>query len=513
MTASSRGDLSALARGGSLNLVGAAVTGVSQFALVVVVAAAYPLEITGAFFAATSVFIILGAVGELGTDVGLGLWVPRHLALERSRSAARTVTVAGVPVLAVSAVTGAVMFASAPWIAELIAAGQAGQTIAMLRLLAVFLPVSALGNVLLSATRGHGTMRPTVLIDRIARPVAQIAGIVAVAQVSTSPGLLGLAWALPYLPALVAAALVYGRVRRTATGEPPAPVREIVREFWGFTSFRAVARVCQTAFQRVDIIMIAALGSPLDAAVYTAATRFVVFGQLSSQAVQQVMQPIVSRRLALDDLAGVRETFRVTTTWSVLLAWPVYLTTAVAAPLYLLIFGDAYASAGQQTVVVLSLAMLFATAAGPVDTVLLMSGRSGLSLANTAASLAVQVGLGLLLIPPLGLAGAALARALAVVARNVLSYTQVRLTLRITPVSAGLWWAVGATVLCFAAPQLLLRGLAPEPFAGYALLVASSAAFLALLWKIRDRVDLAALSGLLPRRAREAAPRPAVKEV
>lgn len=512
MTGTTGGNLAALARGGSLNLVGAAVTGVAQFALVVVVAAAYPLDVTGAFFAASSVFIILGAVGELGTDVGLGLWVPRHLALERSRSAARTVVVALVPVLVVSVVTAAVMFAAAPWIGDLIAADRAAETVTMLRLLAVFLPISAVGNVLLSATRGHGRMRPTVIIDRIGRPLGQIIGILVVSRFTTDPGLLGLMWALPYLPSLVAAAVVYGRLHRQATGESP-PVREIAGEFWRFTSFRAVSRVCQTAFQRVDIVMIAALSSPLDAAVYTAATRFVVFGQLSSQAVQQVMQPIVSRQLALEDWPEVRETFRVTTIWSVLLAWPVYLVTAVAAPAYLLLFGDAYVSAGEVTVIILSVAMLVATAAGPVDTMLLMSGRSGLSLTYTVASLAVQVGLGALLIPSWGLIGAALARAAAVVARNVLSYAQVRLSMRMTPFSPGLGWAVAATSLCFAVPLLAARGATPAPAFWYAAIPPAVAVYVALLWKIRGHVALTALSALLPRRVREASALSPVKEI
>ncbi|MCQ0015748.1 oligosaccharide flippase family protein [Actinomadura madurae] len=114
---------------------------------------------------------------------------------------------------------------------------------------------------------------------------------------------LALAWAAPYLPCLVVAALWYlkisraGRATATATaGAPPAAAgwRPLAGGFWRFTAPRAFAQICQTAFQRADIVLVAALSSPREAAVYTAATRFIVISQLVTQAVQNVMQPAVS---------------------------------------------------------------------------------------------------------------------------------------------------------------------------------------------------------------------------
>ncbi|GAA3127942.1 hypothetical protein GCM10010466_18410 [Planomonospora alba] len=511
---SGSGDLASMARGGTLNLVGAAVTGISQFGLVLLVATLHSAELSGAFFAATSVFIILGALCELGCDVGLLRWVPGHLALGRTRDAARCVDAALVPVAAVSLLCAAALFAAAPAVAGAVDGGQTGQTASMLRVLALFLPVAAAANVLLAATRAHGRMRPTVLVERIGRPVAQIGGVALTLFLGDDPTLLTLMWALPYLPALAGAAWWYGGMRRASPpqAEPAAPLRALAAEYWRFTALRALARVCQTALQRADIVMVAALASPRDAAVYTVASRFVVFGQLGTQAVQQVMQPVVSRRLALGDRAGAHETFTVATVWTVLLTWPVYVTTATAAALYLSLFAEEYHAAGLVPVLVLSLAMMFATAAGPVDTMLLMSGRSGLSLLNTAAALVIDVALGLVLIPNFGVTGAAVNWAVSIVVRNVLSFAQVRASTGMTPLSPGLAWAVGATALSFGAPLLALRAAgAPLPLL-YAGLAACAAVYVILLWKIRERVSLTALSALLRRRARRAAS-PVVEEV
>ncbi|MBG0813892.1 lipopolysaccharide biosynthesis protein [Planomonospora sp. ID82291] len=509
------GNLASMARGGSVNLIGAAVTGTSQFALVLLVATLHSAELSGAFFAATSVFLILGALCELGCDVGLLRWVPRHLALGRTRDAARCVDAALVPVAAVSVLVAAALFAFAPFLAAVLDGARTGQTAAMLRALAVFLPVMAAANVLLAATRAHGKMRPTVLIDRIGRPVAQIGGVALTLVLGDGAALLTAMWALPYLPALAAAAWWYRGLRRAVPPqeEPPAAVRALAAEYWRFTALRALARVCQTALQRADIVMVAALSSPRDAAVYTVASRFVVFGQLGTQAVQQIMQPVVSRQLALDDRAGAHQTFSVATVWTVLLTWPVYVTTAAAASLYLSLFAEEYHAAGVLPVLVLSLAMMFATAAGPVDTMLLMSGRSGLSLLNTAAALAIDVVLGLVLIPRFGVLGAAVNWAISIVLRNVLSFAQVKAATGMTPLSRGLAWATGATVLSFGGPLLLLRFLDASTPALCAGLVACATIYVILLWKIRERVSLTALSALLRRRTRGVAASPVIEEV
>jgi O-antigen/teichoic acid export membrane protein len=69
--------------------------------------------------------------------------------------------------------------------------------------------------------------------------------------------------------------------------------------------------------------------------------------------------------------------------------------------------------------------MLVATACGGVDAVLLMSGRSWLSLGNASITLAINVGLDLLLIPQYGILGAAIGHATSLALRNLLALYQI----------------------------------------------------------------------------------------
>jgi O-antigen/teichoic acid export membrane protein len=517
-------NLNRLARGGALNLVGAAVAGVQGLALVFIVAHLYSQRIAGTFFAATSLFIILQAVSGLGTDAGLLRWLPRHLALGDRDAARRTVPVALVPVAATAAVAGLVLALTAPWTAGHIGADDPGQAVDMVRVLALFLPLAGAHDALLAATRGHGSMRPTVLVDKILRQTLQVAGVVTAALVADDAVWLALAWAAPYLPCLAVAALWYLKISRARRAGAPVAVgpvaggapasaagwRPLAGGFWRFTAPRAVAQICQTAFQRADIVLVAALSSPREAAIYTAATRFIVISQLVTQAVQNVMQPAVSRLMALADHAGAQRIFAVCASWNLALAWPVHLSIAVGAPVYVGSFGAGYRGTGEVVTVILAMAMLVATATGARDVMLLMAGRSGLSLVNQSAALGVNLVLNVLLIPPFGIAGAAVARACGLLVRTLLALVQVRRILGMSPASAGLFWAGGSALVSFAALPLAVRLVAgSSPVALACALVPGAILYFALLWAGRERLSLTAFASLLPGRRGRAASAPA----
>ena len=130
-------------------------------------------------------------------------------------------------------------------------------------------------------------------------------------------------------------------------------------------------------------------------------------------------------------------------------SWPFYLMLAGFSPLLMGVFGNGY-DAGSDVVLILSLTMLLATSCGPVDAVLLMAGRSWLSLRNSVVALAVNVGLDLVLIPLDGIRGAAIAWSIAIVVRNLLPLAQVHRHL-------GMWPSTRTTVRVGALAIALLR--------------------------------------------------------
>jgi O-antigen/teichoic acid export membrane protein len=494
-----RSAMTRIARGGTASLAGAAAAGVSSFVLVLVVTRLYDRDVAGSLFAAISVFLILVAIVELGVDQGFVRFVAWYRASGRQASIPGLLRVGYTPVLGAAVVAGGVGLVIANQLAAIVGGEDTTQIATMLRVLSCTLPVAAAYDITLAATRGYGTMRPTVLIEGLVRPVMQPVAVVVAATLDAGVVGLALAWCMPYGVGLVAAIAAL-RSAQTARGTPVSPPeRESpAREFWSFTAPRGLGRVCQVALQRADVLIVAALRGPGDAAIYTAVTRFLVLGQMAMQAVQRVLQPKLAELLAIDNRAVADAVFKRATAWFVAVSWPLYLLlVAFAEPVVVGIFGDAY-QPGADGLVVLSVAMLVATAAGPVDVLLLMAGRSGLSLINTALSLGMDVGLCLVLVPDHGVLGAAVAWAIAILTRNALGVAQVRSQLRMTAWSSALTRVVVAAVLTFGAIPLVLSP-AVGGLPGVAVVSTICAAgYGLLLWRAREQLGLAAFAAVTP---------------
>ncbi len=465
--------LGAVARGSAATLGGAIVSTVAGFGLVLLVTRTVDAATAGRFFAATSVFLVALATAGLGTDTGLARFVLRTDGPDAVRSLLRN---AAMPVLATSVALAVGLAIVVPATRGLVWA----------------LPCAAAADLCLAAVRAHASFRSTVVVDRIARPGLQIVLVGAVLALGLPGAWIAVAWAAAYVASAALAARSLSRLVPARSGRPSvAPGGTGGRAFWTFTWPRAVARIAQVAVQKLDIVLVAWLLSPADAAVYTVATRFVVFGQLANQAVSSVVQPRFTIILADDahdpDDRTISHVFGTTACWSVLLAWPVYLCVAAAPAAYLGWFGAGYATTEAVTVaLVMSAGMLVAVASGPVDTLLLMAGRSGRSLANTLLALAVDLGLCLLLLPRMGIAGAAVAWVVAVVLRCLLAIVQLRAEVRLVLDLRGLLLAGAVPIACVALPLAalqLLVGLGPASW--LAACAVAAAGYVAVVWRLR----------------------------
>jgi O-antigen/teichoic acid export membrane protein len=491
--ATPRGGLERMARGGLLNLVGAGVYGASGFVIVVLVSRGYPVESVGAFLVAIALFNVLASVARLGADVGLIRFVSTFLSVGRRQDVGPALRI-GMGSVAVSAtLLGLVLFAVAVPLAAPFADGPAARDLAVqFRVLALFLPVATLGAVAGAATRGLGTMAPTVAIEKVARPAVQVLGVAAAALTAAGPGWLALAWAGPFLPALVATAWwLHRHAPSPGAGGRPEPA--LRREFWAFSAPRALGDVCQVGLLWADTLLLGLLATTGEAGVYAAATRYLLVGQLAQLSVTDVVQPQVAAALAAGAHAEAQRLYQVGTAWLVSLTWPIYLTLAFFAPVFLGLFGPEFV-AGAPALSLLCVAMLVATAAGPVDAILLMGGRSSWSTANTASALVLNIGLNLLLIPRMGMQGAAIAWAVSLVWRNAVPLVQVDRYLHLSPFGRGMRVVAPATLLVWALTALAVRQVtATLPVAVVVSVLVSAMGSWLVLWRHRVVLELPAL--------------------
>jgi O-antigen/teichoic acid export membrane protein len=489
--------LTRIGRGGSQNLVAAGVAALLGIVIAAVVARRFSEEDAGLYFAATSIVLLVATVARLGTSIGLVYWTARLRELGRSGELTHLLAVALRPVVVLSLLLGAALFAAADPLSDLLLDGS-DTGAAMLRVLALTMPAIVVLDAVLGATRGLGTMAPTALIDRIVRPAAQLILILGAA---TLGGIVAVtaAWALPYVFLTVMAAVWLARQVRDLTDGASGAGNPLRREFWTFTWPRAVTSVVQQARQRFDIVLVSAIRGPAEAAVYAIATRFLVVGQLTNSALALAAQPQVATLATADRRAAISSVYRSTTTWIILLNGPLYIGVAIFSPLLLSIFGEAYVSAWPVTVT-LCVAAFIGNGSGMVDVMLSMTGRTALTLGNSLGALATQVVLIIALVPSWGALGAAVAWGTSIVVINALSVVQLARADGIHPFETGTGYAVLANLVGVALPAGLLAWTLGQTWATFALSVGvCSAGYAAVAWMCRRQLHLTELRRALAR--------------
>ncbi|MBB5492906.1 O-antigen/teichoic acid export membrane protein [Nocardiopsis metallicus] len=450
-------------RGGVVNMAGAVVSAALNLALIIAITRAFSQETAGLLFSATSVFLIMAAVANLGAPDGLVYFIARMRVFGRQGGVPALLRLALGPAMLAACLVSVLLVVFARPLADALGPEEAT---AYLRILALFLPFAVLTDSALAATRAHHDMSVTVLVDKVGRPLAQL-GLVAMIALSGSAGLLALAWAGPYLPAAVLAWFWLGRiVRRSVPEEPREPAdapagtpageeRVTSAGFWSFSLPRALGGVAQMGVQRGGVVMVALLNGLTGAAVFTAATRIMVVGQFGTQAVLYAAQPRFAELLAARDHAAVRALYQAGTSWLVCLTWPLYLSALVFAPEVMKLFGAEY-STGATALVIVCAGQLAAQVLGMGDLILTMTGRTGLNLLNNVMSLLVNVVVCVLLVPSHGAAGAAAALVAAVLIRKFLPLWQLRSLVLLHPFSRPVLIATGSALVWFAALPLLL---------------------------------------------------------
>jgi O-antigen/teichoic acid export membrane protein len=244
-----------------------------------------------------------------------------------------------------------------------------------------------------------------------------------------------------------------------------------------------------------DVLLVGHYTSTKDAAIYAVASRLFVAGSYALQAIGFAVSPQFSELLARHELAAAEAVYQAGTWWAMCVSWPFYLLLMIFPSTVLsLVFGGDYSGAGT-ALLILSASGLVDLATGNAQALLLMSGRSGVYAVNALVSLVANIGLNLVLIPRMGMTGAAIAWAVTIGLSNVAAALQVRFLLDIRPLGNGFRAAASSSLLAFAAIPLLARVVFGPGATGLAVGAAlGTPVFLALVWSARGTLRLSDLA-------------------
>ncbi len=477
-----------VARGAAINLMGS-LAGVLDPLLLAVLSWALGAQPLGRYVLATTYVAILLRLCVLGLDRGLLRQVP--IALERQDTGALASAIG----TALRVALGLSLIGAAA--VGLLAESFAGDG-AWLGWMALTVPLQALATVGLFALRGRSNMVAFVTVRNALTPALIL--LVALPAIALGAGERGLI--AGYLAAqLGAATLALGWLRRgfprlSATALLRAPRdRALLR----FALPQGISELLNLLLARSDIVMIGFFfpHDPELVAAYAIASMLASVPKKVRQGFDHSAAPVLAAAIGRGDRIALGTTYAQVGRWVFALWIPVAGALSLTAPLLLSAFGPDYARHAA-VVPILIAGRAINAAAGPAQTALLMAGRARLELFNVAAINALNVAANALLIPRLGMVGAALATAGAIACFGGLRVVQVRGLLGVGPAPGAtlrLVLALGAALL----PALALLGDARTPLAhGLAALVFLAAYPLAL-WTAGIREELSALGRWLRR--------------
>jgi O-antigen/teichoic acid export membrane protein len=290
-----------------------------------------------------------------------------------------------------------------------------------LALAAICLPVFVLTDIQDGIARSYNWTDLALGPPYLLRPVILLAGMAAghvLGFAATATAAMACAVVATWIAAVVQMLLMNRRLRSKVA----AGLRRIEPGYWMKASLPIfVVETFYLLLTYTDIVLLKALAGPQEVAVYWAAVKtlglvaFIYFAVAAAAAHKFSEYHAAGDREKLASFlsASIRWTFFPSLAATILIL-------ALGKP-FLMMFGPDFVR-GYPAMFIASVGLLARAAVGPVERLLVMSGHQTVCAAIYGAAFAAAIILCLVLIPPFGLIGAAIATTVALVVESVLLF-------------------------------------------------------------------------------------------
>lgn len=443
-----------LARGGSLNFVGAICNQVAGLGITLLIARELGRAQLGRYAQAYALMALLGLLSLSGLRTGMLRFVAIHRA-ERDPGAVRGVVRLGIALTASASLLLATgLYLAAPWLVGV--AFDDERLVLAVRFVALTLPAATLTDIALAATQGYRTMKPHALIGLMFEPLARL-GLTAL-LLSQGLGLRGAMAALMVSNAMAAVLAVIALYR--LLGAPTTPTRYSLRELFRFSMVSWMASLATSGLVWADTILLGIFRPSAEVGVYNVATRLVTLATFVMPAINSSFGPRIADLYHRGQTASLRRAYAAATSWILRLSLPAFVAVVTFPRELLAIFGDGF-RVGAAVTVILAVGKLVDAGTGPCGLMLNMSGRPLWNMVDNITVLVLNIVLNLLLIPRYGIVGSAVAWAISLGLVNVARLVQVWWAMRMLPFDAGVLRGFVAGAAAFSAALLVRRWLEP----------------------------------------------------
>lgn len=329
----------------------------------------------------------------------------------------------------------------------------------LFRLFALIVPIMALTDIVGSIARGYKRMDYYAFAYDFVQPLVRVILIVIFAFVALDPVIASIIFGVSYLAALVVLIRLVNKQRRAST--PVAEARRDTKDvtlfalpFWFATLMRKLRR-------NIESLLLGAFDSVTSVGVFSLAGSANMLGRISNLAISTSMRPVLAELFDSDDHDEMAQIYKTTTRWTLTLNLPIFVVMVVFAEPILALFGESYL-VGTSAFVILASSELANAITGTCGAMVDMSGKGKMKVANKAVEIGLIIGANLLLIPPFGVVGAAVAALSSTIAINLIRIVEVRWFARVQPWDLRIWKPLAAGAVAFAAGMGVLEWLGDD---------------------------------------------------
>jgi len=416
--------------------------------------ARYGLEVNYGIF---SLALAVLTFGMMLASMGLHQGATRYIAYARSKNNAvevrSVISISLLLVVAASVIIGLALFLSAEAVAVNIFHSRDLTT--PLQIFAIGMPFFALINIFASLFRGFDRAEPQVYFQYVMLNTLFVIFLLVV----TFGGLPFVTVFYAYLAALVitcTASVVY------TVKKLPEPI--VFRAADVSTSKQLLAfslpllgtAMLLTITLWTDTLMLGYFKTPDLVGLYSAAYPLAQFIAFPLSALMLIYIPVATTLFSQDLMAELRKNYVSLTKWLVSLTAPVFLVLCLFPEAVLSIFFGASYTDAALALRILSASFFLVNIFGPGTATLIALGKPRFVMWVTLAGATVNVVLNIILIPPLGIVGAAIASAISFILGSVVVFLRLYSLCQIQPFRWNLFKPLVASVVLAFIFQLVI---------------------------------------------------------
>ncbi|MDQ3958668.1 MAG: oligosaccharide flippase family protein [Actinomycetota bacterium] len=446
LTTAAQDDIKVVAKGGAIQIVGQITQRSLSFFFTALALQLLGKPGYGVYRVVAQVITIAGQLALAGFNYAAMRFITRARATGDAggvRGAAR-VGIAGASIGSLLVVVALLVWAE-PLAGRFPDVGDSREELAgLIRLAAPYVPLFALLQVLRYCTQAYKTMLPSVLAGNIVQPGVrfvlgvgllaagfQVAAALSALMVSVGVAALAAAW--------------YFRRMMTAderAAAPSAPVRSMVR----FALPQGGASLLGVQSLGLGVIVLGIYSGDVAVALFGAALSLQGPGTVFLGGIVNIWAPVVSDLYEKGEIDRLESLYQTINRWIATFSFPVFAALMLEPDLFLGLFFPKATDAAA-AVAVLAAGNLFYTGTGPTGYVLSMTGRPGMNLINSAAGVALYLGLGAAIVPRHGVLGMAVVDAIVTALVNTARVVEAKLLVGVQPFGRTFFKPVVATVV------------------------------------------------------------------